>query len=162
MELRIKVSEPYRDKQIMENWRIAPTKKVAGQIIALTGLRLVNRGTWIIHPRTRACPKHCIIEVTVTDEKNIVPGTKISSVMYLGFVEITEGGLIIAGQPVTIQGGQIGEVAGFSDIHYPNHLNVIVTANDAFASEYIKPYANASNANLKYKLDDKVVFVALE
>lgn len=155
------LSEPYKDKQIMDHWRIAPTKRVVGHLIAMTGLRLVDRGTWIIHPRTRACPKYCIIELTVTDETKIQPGTKVSSVVYLGFVEITEGGLVVAGQPVTIQGTAIGEVAGFSEIHYPNHLNVIVSANEAFASEYIQCYGNASNANLKYKLDDKVVFEAL-
>ncbi|NHI84365.1 MAG: hypothetical protein EAX81_08705 [Candidatus Thorarchaeota archaeon] len=154
------MSEPYKDKQIMDHWKIVPTKKVVGHLIALTGLRLTNRVTWIIHPRTRACPKYCIIELTVTDETDIQPGTKVSSVVYLGFAEITVGGLVVTGQTVTIQGVPIGKVVGFSEIHYPNHLNIIVSANEAFASDYLLSIENASNANLRYKLDDQVVFEA--
>ena len=113
-----------------------------------------------MHPRTRACPRYSIIELTVTEENDIEPGTKVSSVVYLGFVEITTGGLVVTGQPVTVQGKTIGKVGGFSDIHYPNHLNVIISANDDFAKEYLRPIKNASNANLKYKLDDQVIFEA--
>ena len=156
------MSEPYRDRQILNHWKIAPTKRVVGHLIAMTGLRLTNRDTWVIHPRTRACPKYSIIELTVTDETDMQPGIKISSVMYLGFIEISEGGLVVSGQSVTVRGELIGNVAGFSEIHYPNHLNVIVSASEGFASEYILPYENASNANLKYKLNDEVVFKTLE
>jgi hypothetical protein len=145
----------------MDHWKIAPTKRVVGHIIALTGLRLTTRGTWIIHPRTRACPKNCIIELTVTDETDVQPGTKVDSVVYLGFIEIADGGLVVDGQPVTVQGALIGKVAGFSEIHYPNHLNIMISGSEEFASEYILPYANATNANLKYKLGDEVVFESL-
>ena len=156
------MSEPYKDRQIQDHWKITPTKRVIGQLIAMTGLRLTSRGTWLIHPRTRACPKHCIIELTISDEKDIHPGTKINSVVYLGFAEITDGGLVVHGQSVTIGGELIGHVGGFSEIHYPNHLNIIVSACEEFASEYMHPNGNATNVKLNYKLGDKVIFETLD
>ncbi len=156
------MSEPYKNKQILDHWKIAPTKQVVGQIIALTGLRLTNRATWVIHPRTRACPKNCIVEVTLTDETDIQPGTKINSVMYLGFLEMLQGGLVVIGQPVKVKGTLVGEVSGFSEIHYPNHLNIIISVTAEFAAENILPYSDADRANLKYKIGDELVFEAMQ
>lgn len=152
------MAEPYKAKKIPDHWKTAPKRLVIGNIVALSGLRLTKRGTWLMHPKTRACPKNCILELTVTDEEEIVPGTQVNSVMYIGFLEITQGGVIVCGDPVKIQGKKIGTVVGFSDIHCPNHLNVMVAGTKDVATKYVEPSTDTSIVKMKFKLEDEVVF----
>lgn len=152
------MSEPYKDKKIPDHWESSPKRQVVGNIIALSGLRLTNRGTLLMHPRTRAFPKFSIVELTVTDEDGIGPGALVNSVIYVGFLEVTGGGVIANGDPVRIQGKMIGSVAGFSDVHCPNHLNIIVIGTRDFASEYIESSTDASIVKTKFSIENRVVF----
>jgi hypothetical protein len=152
------MSEPYKAKKIPNHWRSSPKTQVMGKMIALSGLRLTNRGTWLMHPRTRASPKHAILELTVTDEDGIEPGKMVSSVIYVGFLEVEIGGIVVSGDPVKIQGKSIGEVVGFSDIHCPNHLNVMVSGTPEFIKEYITNSKDKTIVKTKYALEDEVIF----
>ncbi|MHA1926170.1 MAG: DUF6917 domain-containing protein [Candidatus Thorarchaeota archaeon] len=152
------MAEPYKARLIPEYSKITPKTQVVGKLIAFGGLRLTNRGIWLIHPRTRACPKNCILELTITDEEGTEPGNQINSVLSVGFLEVTQGGIVDYEDPVKIQGTKIGIVAGFSEIHYPNHLNIIATGTKKFAAEYIAPSKNATIVKTKFKLEDEVVF----
>ena len=78
--------------------------------------------------------------------------------MYVGFLEVTQGGIVVCGEPVTIQGKKIGMTAGFSDIHCPNHLNIMVTGTKEFVKKHIAPSKDGSIVKMKFKLEDKVVF----
>ena len=151
------MSEPYQAKKIPEHpW---PAKRpVIAKVVAVTGLRLMKRGTWLIHPRTRALRTNDIVELTITDEQTAAPGIQINSVLYIGFIEVAQGGVVVAGDPVKIGRTVIGEVAGFSDIHYPNHLNVIAEGTEKFASKYIHPNKDAAIVKLGFELEDRVVF----
>lgn len=152
------MAEPYKAKLIPEYSRLTPKKQVVGRLVAYGGLRLINRGTWLMHPRTRACPKNSIVELTITDEEGIEPATQVNSVLYIGFFEIIQGGMVVCDDPVTIQDKKVATVAGFTDIHYPNHLNIIATGTKQFAAKYVTPSEDASIVKMKFKLEDKAVF----
>jgi hypothetical protein len=152
------MSEPYKMKKIPDHWKTSPKRMVVGNLVALSGLRLTSRGTWLMHPQTRACPKYSILELTITDEENIGPGTQVNSVLYIGFLEVATGSIIVAGEPVRIQETNIGSVAGFSDIHCPNHLNVMVAGTKEFSSKYIEKSRDSAIVEMPFKLEDKVVF----
>jgi hypothetical protein len=152
------MTEPYKAKKIPYHWNSSPKRQVVGNIVALSGLRLTKRGTWLIHPRTRCCPISTVLELTVTDEAAVEPGNQVNSVLYVGFFEVSQGGIIVFGDPVKINGKMIGNVAGFSDIHCPNHLNVMVSGTEDFAAEYIEDAKDSTITKLKFKLEDEVVF----
>jgi hypothetical protein len=152
------MTEPYKAKKIPDHWKTAPKRGVVGNIVALSGLRLTKRGTWLMHPKTRACPKDCILELTITDEEGIEPGTQVNSVLYVGFMEVTQGGIVVCGDPVKIAGKALGTVVGFSDIHCPNHLNIMVHGTKAFAAKHIEPSSDTSIVKMKFKLEDEIVF----
>lgn len=150
--------EPYKAKKIPDHWKTAPKKDVEGKIVAISGLRLEKRGTWLMHPRTRSLRRCDIAELTVTDQEDAEPGGKVNSVLYIGFLEIEDGGVLVSGDSVYINGKKIGTVAGFSDIHCPNHLNIMVKALDEYSKKNIHPYSDASIAGLDYKIRDQVIF----
>lgn len=152
------MSEPYKMKKIPDHWKTSPKRMVMGNLVALSGLRLTNRGTWLMHPQTRACPKYSILELTITDEDSIGPGTQVNSVLYIGFLEVANGGIIVAGEPIRIQEMNIGSVAGFSDIHCPNHLNVMISGTKEFSSKFLVKSQNSMIVKMPFKLEDRVVF----
>jgi hypothetical protein len=152
------MTEPYRAKKIPDHWKTSPKRKIVGTIIALSGLRLINRETWLMHPLTRCTPKDSIQELTVTNDKNAQPGQQVNSVLYIGFLEVTQGGVVAVGDPVMINKKVIGTVAGFSDIHAPNHLNIMVSGISKFNTEYLEHSLDATIVATKYKLNDEIVF----
>lgn len=45
-------------------------------------------------------------------------------------MEITEAGLIVIGDEVIADGVKIGEVAGFDESHFPNHMNILIRVKE--------------------------------
>jgi hypothetical protein len=150
--------EPYKAKKIPDHWKTSPKKNVEAKLIAVSGLRLEKRGTWLIHPRTRALRKYDIGELTLTNETKSEPGVQVNSVLYIGFFETEEGGVIVVGDPVKIGKKEVGTVAGFSDIHCPNHLNIMVKVSKEYAEKFILKTKDTSIAKLECKLHDPIVF----
>lgn len=111
-----------------------------------------------MHPRSRALPKHTIVELTATDEQQAAPGGEVNSVLYIGFFEVEQGGIIVAAEGVNIAGTDIGHIAGFSGIHEPNHLNVLVKANEPFISEYMRHTDDRTMVSLDFSLEQRVEF----
>ena len=44
----------------------------------------------------------------------------------IAFIEITQGGNIVNGDEVKIDGEEFGHLAGFDYNHMPNHMNIVV------------------------------------
>lgn len=152
------MTEPYKAKKIPDHWKTSRKTQVKGKLVAISGLVLKGRGTWLMHPRTRACPKNTILELTVTDDEGMEPGTQVNSVVYIGFMAVETGGIVVSGDTFTLAGNEIGIVAGFSDIHSPNHLNIMITCNQKFIDEYVTKSKDGTITKLNYQLDDEVVF----
>lgn len=152
------MSEPYEAKKIPDHWKSTLRRRIVGKTIAISGLRLKMRGTWLMHPRTRALPKYTVLELTVTEEEEAAPGSQVNSVLYVGFFEVQDGGVVVVGDPVSINKSQMGTVAGFSDIHCPNHLNIMVKGDKAFVKENIESQKDRSVVKLAIKIEDEITF----
>lgn len=96
---------------------------VHGRVV--TVLRGVSdrRGLRITDLRSRAVPRGEIHELMITDEPASL-GSTVNRVALIAFFEVTEGGVILAGDHVMIGGATIGTVCGFDETHMPNHQNI--------------------------------------
>ena len=54
------------------------------------------------------------------------PGSRVGSIAYLAFVEFQNGGVLLSGDKVFVDGDEVGEVAGYDMSHFPNHMNLVV------------------------------------
>jgi hypothetical protein len=64
----------------------------------------------------------------ITDEGNAAPGGSADRVSAIAFFEVTQGGLIVTGDEVSISGKPLGKLVGYDMNHMPNHMNVLVKA----------------------------------
>ncbi len=150
--------EPYQNKKIPDHWATSEKTSVVGKMVAVSGVRLYQRGTNLIFPRSRSFPKHSIVEITATDEKEISPGDDVNSVLYLGFFEVSTGGIIVVGEHVSIGDTVIGVVAGFSDVHEPNHINILVCLETEDLRRIMEETSDRSVVKLDIKLNDAIEF----
>ncbi|MFO7837058.1 MAG: hypothetical protein R6V83_10395 [Candidatus Thorarchaeota archaeon] len=102
--------------------------------------------------------KYSIVELTITDDQDATPGETIESVLYVGFFEVRQGGIVVVGEPVQIAKRKIGTVAGFSDVHSPNHLNLLVRGNQEVVANYLLVSADRTVISTDTKLEDEVLF----
>lgn len=119
------MADPYARNLVNRSFYHAKSAIRTKVVVVLTGA-LENRGLELIKPISRAFPKGTIIELIGTDEQDAAPGGNVQRIAYLAFVELADGGVIVAGDAVTAKGIQIGAIAGFDDTHMPNHQNTIV------------------------------------
>jgi hypothetical protein len=96
-------------------------------VVVLAGRR-VDRGLRLEQLYSRAVQLNEIHEVISTDEATAIPGAKVNSIAYLGFVEIQQSGVLYVGDEVSVNGAPVGRLAGFDLTHHPNHLNLVVVA----------------------------------
>ena len=101
---------------------------VIGRLVVVLDGVYENRGLELIKPPSRALRQAEIHELISTEEA-AQPGSKVDSIAYLGFFEVTQGGIIVTGDPVTIGGKALGEIAGYDETHMPNHLNIVMTGS---------------------------------
>lgn len=150
--------EPYEAEKIPNHWPTSQKKSVIGKMVAISGLRLNKRGTKLMHPRSRSFPKYSIVEITLTDDGDANPGYTIDSVLYIGFFEVISGGIIVVGQSVSINSMIIGEVTGFSDVHEPNHLNILVLGNEHMKKRYLTNSKDRTIVKMDFQLDHEIIF----
>ena len=117
--------DPYASGMFRENPYYAKSDIQGNLVVVLQG-KYEERGLDLIKPPSRCVKKHEIHELIASDEENIGPGSKVNKIAYIGFVEILQGGVIIAGDGVFRNGQRIGDIAGFDETHMPNHLNIVI------------------------------------
>ena len=137
--------EPY--KKINAKDIYCDRRTIRGEIVAILDLYLEERGLSLIIPQSRALKKGEIHEIIFTQEyKN--PGEKVNNVYYIGFFEVTEGGIAIIGDTLKIGGIERAKLMGFDETHMPNHQNII------FYTEVAK-----TGKMLGINVGDKVEFI---
>jgi hypothetical protein len=57
------------------------------------------------------------------------PSGRADRVAYLGFVEFSQGGVLLTGDEVRIGSTLVGTIAGYDETHMPNHLNIVLTGS---------------------------------
>jgi hypothetical protein len=77
-----------------------------------------------IHP-SRAVRAGEIRELALTCDPSVGPGLLVDRVAYVGFAEIVRGGVIHAGDEVTLREHHLGELVGLDHTHFPNHMNIL-------------------------------------
>jgi len=101
-------------------------RPVAGEAVAL--LHVVAKGGLKLEKLlSRAVQRNEIHEIILVDE-DLRPGDEVGGFAPIAFFEVEEGGLVVVGDAVNVNGAQLGTVAGFDLNHAPNHLNVMVRA----------------------------------
>ena len=100
-------------------------RQVEGDVVALLHVSFEDRGLRLIETKSRAVRLHEIHELMITDE-DVAPGGGADRVRAVAFFEVTEPGLIVAGDRVTLGDKQLGTLAGYDETHMPNHMNIVV------------------------------------
>jgi len=104
-------------------------RPVEGETVALLHIFFEDRGLKLIETKSRAVRHEEIHELMITNE-NVEPGGGANRVRAIGFFEITKSGLIVAGDDVWIEDRLLGKLVGFDVTHMPNHINVVVKAEN--------------------------------
>lgn len=98
---------------------------LCGYIVAVLRGVLLDRSLELIPQPSRAILEREVHELIITDEP-AEPGSRVSRVAYLAFVEFHNGGVLLTGDSVLIGGVEVGHIAGFDLSHFPNHMNLVV------------------------------------
>lgn len=137
---------PYEDKKI--NQRICFMKrKVVGCIVAVLHAIDNHRGLKLISPFSRAVKNNEIHELIITDEEGASLGEEVNNVVYIGFIMIEKGGIILVGDQLITKGRLIGRVVGFDNTHMPNHQNIVLYSDNL-----------KTGKDLNIKTEDFVIF----
>jgi hypothetical protein len=96
-----------------------------GKLVVVLDGQVPDRGLELIRQPSRAVCKGQVHELIVT-EQSAYPGDIVNSIVYLGFVEFENGGVLVTGDKLIIGGQEIGHVCGFDETHMPNHINIVI------------------------------------
>ncbi|NPV70929.1 MAG: hypothetical protein HPY55_09830 [Firmicutes bacterium] len=116
--------DPYAGGLVKES-PYAKKEPVMGRIVAVLRLRMDARELELIKQPSRAVVRGEVHELIVTGE-DAGPGSKVDNVAYLGFFEVLNSGVILAGDEVKWGTANLGRLAGFDLTHFPNHLNIVL------------------------------------
>lgn len=106
-----------------------PKRPVTGSLVKVLIHRRDDRGMELAEFASRCVRREEIHELVTTDQHDTTPGARVDRVGFLGFVEITSGGVLDRGDTVWADGQPIGTVLGFDTCHFPNHYNVLIATD---------------------------------
>jgi len=121
------MSSPYDFKRITPSV-YGDKRPVEGEVVAVLHVEFEDRELEFIQTKSRTVKLNEIHELMITDEQDAAPGGGANRVRAIAFFEITKSGLIVVGDQVTIEGRELGTLAGYDVTHMPNHINVVVKA----------------------------------
>lgn len=140
-----------RNEQAMSQVSYFKKKEVETKVVVVLDGELGDRGLRLTSYVSRVVRKGDIHEIIVTEETEAGPGSRVDRVVYLAFVEVVSGGVIVLGDKLLIEKRCLGEVIGFDETHSPNHLNLVVAAS-----------CPRSGRALGLELDQSVRFVSAD
>ncbi|MCX6648832.1 MAG: hypothetical protein NTV61_05525 [Candidatus Bathyarchaeota archaeon] len=106
----VKAPRIYRDR-----------RPVRGEVVTIIDVSFKSSGIDLVESWSRAVPRGDIHEIMIWN-----PAEGGDDAAAVAFIEITQGGNIINGDEVRVDGEPIGNLAGFDYNHMPNHMNVVV------------------------------------
>jgi hypothetical protein len=107
----VKAPRIYRDR-----------RPVRGEVVTIIDVTFDSSGIDLVESWSRAVPKREIHEIMIwnpTEEGE-------DDAAAVAFIEITQGGNIVNGDEVRVNGEPIGNLAGFDYNHMPNHMNIVI------------------------------------
>ena len=117
--------DPYQAGMFKNN-PYARKRDILGELVVILDGRLEERNLHLIAPISRALMQGEIHELIITDEENAGPNKKANRIAYLGFFEISQGGVMVSGDNLFVADNKVGTIAGFDITHMPNHLNIVI------------------------------------
>ncbi|HVK20091.1 MAG TPA: hypothetical protein VM677_01895 [Actinokineospora sp.] len=99
-------------------------RAVAGVLVKVLVHSRDDRGMRLEEFASRCVRQGEVHELVTTDHD--VDDPRIDRVGFLGFTEISHGGVIDRGDEVHIGGEYVGKVLGFDACHFPNHYNILI------------------------------------
>ncbi|KJS85294.1 MAG: hypothetical protein JM58_08940 [Peptococcaceae bacterium BICA1-8] len=121
--------DPYKAGMFKTNPYVVK-RSIKGELVVVLDGYMENRGLKLISPISRCILKNEIHELLFTDEIDAGPGMNVDKISYLGFFEVEQGSVMVAGDEVYLNNKRIGHIAGFDETHMPNHLNIIMKRQD--------------------------------
>lgn len=121
--------DPYQAGQFKQNPYYDKTDLTARLVVTLQ-TTFDTRGLKLIPQPSRCICTNQIHELIASDEPDIGPGSTVNRIAYVGFMEITSGGVIISGDEVWYEDRLIGHIAGFDETHMPNHYNIVLRMSE--------------------------------
>ncbi|MTI94818.1 MAG: hypothetical protein FH749_04930 [Firmicutes bacterium] len=118
------MTDPYKQRMFKSDPYFAKVNVTADLVVVLTG-QYENRNLKLIGQPSRAVSRYQVHELIVTDQ-HAKPGDIVNPIAYLGFVEFTNSGVLVAGDQLKVDGEVIGTIVGFDETHMPNHLNIVL------------------------------------
>lgn len=115
----------------MESFRYSAKRHIVGDLIYVFSLRTDERWMKLEDIPSRALRKGEIHELIVSANQGIGPRTGVRDVAYIGFFEVETSGIAEIGDEVYVDDLRLGALAGFDLTHFPNHLNIVLAADDA-------------------------------
>jgi LDH2 family malate/lactate/ureidoglycolate dehydrogenase len=105
-------------------------RPVRGVLVKVLIHRRDDRGMELEPYASRCVRAGDVHELVTTSESRTAPGTRVDRVGFLGFAEMALGGVIDRGDELWIGDRRIGTVLGFDACHFPNHYNILITADE--------------------------------
>jgi hypothetical protein len=121
---------------------------VKGRLAVILRGRNETRRLSLIPQPSRCLKTHDVHEIIICDEEDARPGAEANRIAYLGFFEVSRGGVVIVGDEMYCGGRLMGTVAGFDEAHSPNHINIVLFNKERNTGE-----------ELGIKLDQEIVFL---
>ena len=101
-------------------------RPVTGVLVKVLTHRRDDRGMKLEPYASRCVRAGEVHELVTTSHAQTASGTKIDRVGFLGFAEMSRGGVIDRGDLFWIGERGIGVVLGFDACHFPNHYNILI------------------------------------
>lgn len=115
----------------MTQSRYTAKRHVQGNLIYVFSFRTDQRWMQLEEFPSRALMRGEIHELVVSANAGLEPGARVRDVAYIGFFEVDVSGVVEFGDEVWVGEHRLGILAGFDLTHYPNHLNIVVSSDQA-------------------------------
>ena len=97
-------------------------RPVKGEVVTIIDVEFSSSGIDLTDVWSRAVSRGDVHEIMVWNP--LREGGEDAAA--IAFIEITQGGNIVNGDEVRVDGEPIGNLAGFDYNHMPNHMNIVV------------------------------------
>ncbi len=154
------VLDPHMVKVLDRDFPYADKSPVVGHFICLFDAYANNRQLGLTPHPSRVIPKHQIHELVMTDESDAGLGKTVNRIAYLAFFEADEGGVILVGDKVEVDGREIGTVAGFDLTHADNHINICIRVPEPARSGYEMGFKVGSRVSFSFIGSDQAKMIA--
>ncbi len=123
------VDKPSVERDQRGNLQVVPAPRiyrerrpVKGEVVTVIDVTFSSSGIDLVDAWSRAVPRGDIHEIMIWDPVQ-EEGDDAAAV---AFIEVIQGGNIVNGDEVRLDGEAIGNLAGFDYNHMPNHMNIVV------------------------------------